>query len=171
MVSVFLDVETAPWQTWSIPTAMVLSLGVGVMLGWFLALRRSSGQPGSPDRAGEDENLAAPETPLASGEEKEWEDKRGSPRHAVRPSRVLVAETPEEANAMEGVLLNRSLGGLGLSLEKELPTGRIFQVLLTADGQPSWIPLQVRYCRPERGRWTVGCKFVDPAPGAGLRRV
>jgi hypothetical protein len=96
-----------------------------------------------------------------------WAERRSSPRHQVRQAKVLLTEPGGEP--FEGWLMNRSLGGLGLSVSRAVDVGTILTV--RADGEGDITPaveVEVRYCRLERGRWALGCKFVDALPSNSL---
>jgi hypothetical protein len=129
----------------------LISIAVGLFLGRYLSLRGTSA-----DLATEPAEQDQPH------DEAYWAEKRSSPRFQVRALRVLLAESPHQTDFVEGVLLNRSLGGLGLSVDREIPAGKILQVCICESEQDNqWAVIEVRYCRPERGRWTLGCKFLE----------
>jgi hypothetical protein len=94
-----------------------------------------------------------------------WAPRRASARYKVRQVKVLVRDCQPNAVPFEGWLLNRSLGGLGLSVSRALEVGAIVDVRAAGeDDITSRVRVEVRYCRLERGRWRLGCKFVDPLP-------
>jgi hypothetical protein len=153
-----LAVEVAPWQLWSLPLVTLVSVGVGLALGWFLAMRHMTATVvgSGPHSTGK--------KPASVHDEKYWAEKRSSPRFVARSSHVQVTESPGHATAIEGVLLNRSLGGLGLSVDRQFQSGKILHVKVGGDAEAAgWVRVEVRYCRFERGRWTLGCKFLDEA--------
>lgn len=105
----------------------------------------------------------APE--VASDDEGGWADRRAHARHRVRQLKVLISDAQAQATPIEGWLLNRSLGGLGLSVSRAIESGNIVSVKpCNDDPHAPWVQVEVRYCRLERGRWTLGCKFVDESP-------
>ena len=162
MFTYLLAVEVAAWQLWSLPIVVALSVGVGLLLGRYLGWQPSSPPAVNPAPAPLPATVHEAPAPVFS--EQHWENKRATPRYKVHPTRALLSENADHAHAVEGVLLNRSLGGLGLSVDRQLQMGKILYVCMPdATEQADWLRVEVRYCRLERGRWTLGCKFVDAA--------
>ena len=97
--------------------------------------------------------------PLAGSKQR-----RGSNRRMSSPMPIHVAgddvDEPEEAT-----IINRSQGGLCLSLSQAVDVGTRLQVRapVPVDVIP-WIPVEVKYCRPFGNRWKVGCEYVEEPP-------
>jgi hypothetical protein len=144
--------QTAGWEPWWVGIGALLSIGAGLVLGRFIWGRHAASAVPSVNSA----TSASP-----AQDEDYWREKRSSPRYQVRARKVLLAESPDHADRIEAVLLNRSLGGLGLSTDRQVEAGKSMHVCLCeSDDDTRWLPIEVRYCRPERGRWALGCKFV-----------
>ena len=151
MAAYLVAFQTTGWEAWWIVVGSLFSLGAGLFLGRYLWGRSA--------HSGEVALKAVSAKPQAT----DWEEKRSAPRYQVRPRKVLLAESSDHAGRIEGVLLNRSLGGLGLSVDQEIAGGKVLQVCLCESAEDDrWETIEVRYCRPERGRWTLGCKFLSP---------
>src|SRR6516162_3983362 len=110
--------ELPSWVMWTLPTIAVASLGLGVVVG-----RRLYGQ--RPAVAAETPPVA--EDSAEEGEA-EWMERRSSPRHKVRQVKVLLSDVNAQAPPFEGWLLNRSLGGLGLSVPRSVESGTVLSV-------------------------------------------
>jgi hypothetical protein len=64
--------------------------------------------------------------------------------------------------AHEGAwVVDRSSGGLCLSLDKSLEVGTVLRIRPTkAPLTAPWIEIQVKSCRQEQSNWELGCQFV-----------
>ncbi len=145
----------------TVPLTALVSLALGLLLGRFLYYR-----PGAEAETGPAQ--PAPDGPPV-GSEEYWAERRSAPRFSVRQLKVLLLDPKSQAEPFEGWLLNRSLGGLGLSVPRQVEAGNIISVRPADGGEVTpWVRVEVRYCRLERGRWTLGCKFVDPLPSTSL---
>jgi hypothetical protein len=91
-------------------------------------------------------------------------EKRGSLRRQGAVVRVDVADA--DLNELEhGWVVDRSLGGLGLSLSKPLVPGTTLRVRpQTAEDVAGWVEVTVRNCFPQNERWKVGCQFERTPP-------
>jgi hypothetical protein len=147
-----LAADPSSWIIWLVPAVALSALG----LGFFVGRRRHGASP----VVIAEQSVHGEETP--DQDEAYWEDRRSSSRHRVRQLKVLLSDATGQAPPSEGWLMNRSLGGLGLSVSESVEPGTILTVRQAAGGAraPS-VRVEVRYCRMERGRWTLGCKFID----------
>jgi hypothetical protein len=152
--------ELPSWVIWAMPTIAVGSVGLGVVVG-----RRLYGaRPAAPT-----EFPPPPEDQAEDEDDARWVERRLSPRHKVRQVKVLLSDAAAQTPPFEGWLLNRSLGGLGLSVSRSVDAGTILSVRQAVGNEVTpWVRVEVRYCRMERGRWTLGCKFVDHLPSNSL---
>lgn len=64
----------------------------------------------------------------------------------------------------EALVVNRSMGGLGLITNKPFNKNTILCVRAASASEAlGWTQVQVRRCNPLPGnRWDVGCQFVRP---------
>jgi hypothetical protein len=92
-------------------------------------------------------------------------EKRAAPRRDGNPMPVLVRPKPASPEASEGTVLNRSRGGLLLSLAEPAPLGAAF--LLRTSNMPddlAWIEVEARNVRPKEDGYLVGCAFKHELP-------
>jgi hypothetical protein len=73
----------------------------------------------------------------------------------------LLGVAPRDLAAAQ--VIDLSTTGLGIALDRALPTGKTLVVRLPTStlGWGSHL-VRVRYCRPEGGGFLVGCAFVKP---------
>ena len=76
---------------------------------------------------------------------------------------VQVSDALALATPVEALVLNRSAGGLCLSINQEVAVGSRLSVrVATAPPSIPWVQVEVKYCNPFVKRWKVGCQFVPP---------
>jgi hypothetical protein len=96
------------------------------------------------------------------------EDKRAHPRRTGWRVRVLISDADRQATPLEGVLVNRSRGGLGLTSPRPAEVGAVLSVRsVRAPADTPWARVVVRRCKPKGGHWEIGCQFEDE-PSLGL---
>lgn len=65
----------------------------------------------------------------------------------------------------KGVVLNRSVGGLGLLVGDEYPIGSTIGVLpVTASKLTPWVEVEVKSCRRNGEDWELGVQFLKMPP-------
>jgi hypothetical protein len=95
--------------------------------------------------------------PFVQGSRKE---RRSGVRRRGNAVAVRVAEEWEKEGREEGLIHDRSTGGLGLVLEREVPVETVLKVRPTsAPVTTPWVEVEVRNCRPLNGKYRVGCQF------------
>ncbi len=89
-------------------------------------------------------------------------ERRQTTRRMVTPVFVSLRRSQAQSETIEGLLLNASSGGVGLSLPQAISAGTIFEIRLT-NAAPSvpWVPVEVTYCVPISSRWKIGCRFLE----------
>jgi hypothetical protein len=98
--------------------------------------------------------------------------KSGEQRVAFRrqgnPVEVLVAELDKKDAPAVGSVLDRSLGGVRLTLYDEVPVGVIMAIRpANCDALVPWTEVEIRSCRPSvemPGRFEIGCQYVKSPP-------
>jgi hypothetical protein len=86
-------------------------------------------------------------------------ERRGGIRCGTQPLKVTVADAAATAS---GWVLDRSQGGLGVSLPALVQPGRVLRIRRAdAPHRMPWVDVQVRYCRQQGSKWAIGGKFVD----------
>ncbi len=110
-----------------------------------------------------------PTVPHVSGDqpfpESSASERRASLRRRGRSVRVLIAEENSGEEPTEGYVVDRSTGGLSVSLPREVSVGRL--VIVRAGEGPQTLPsiqAQVRSCRPQGDSWELGLAFVKTPP-------
>jgi hypothetical protein len=145
------DFRTMHWQTWIVPLAGLLCVGLTLVAGHvFLRLRRLTPQ---------DQESQSCADPFDNGSARE---RRISARRAGKTVKVLISNSTAQGEPEEGVVVNRSLGGLCLELRREIPEDSVLSVrpaLVSSDAP--WVQVQVKHCKPRNdGAWEIGCQFV-----------
>jgi hypothetical protein len=97
--------------------------------------------------------------------EQSYADRRGAVRRDGPPVRVVVAGGDFRNGAVDGLVVDRSTGGLRLVLPAGVAPGTTIRVrAANAPDTVGFVPLIVRNCRPENGRFVVGGEFEKTPP-------
>jgi hypothetical protein len=97
------------------------------------------------------------------------QDKRGLARRKGKVIEVFIATPETKEEPIRGLVLDRSMNGLGLAVDYELPVGKVLSVVpVEADPMVPWVDVQVRNCRHNGTHWDVGCQFVTVPPYSTL---
>jgi hypothetical protein len=116
-------------------------------------------------RPADDDGLFADELFLGGRE------RRREPRHGGNPVPVLVREDEAAAEPYSAVVIDRSAGGLGLSLDRPLARGTLLRLRPTeAPDATPWVAVEVRNCWPDGPYWEVGCCFRE-APAEDVLKL
>jgi hypothetical protein len=147
------------WQTLAIPAAgvAVAMLVLGVSL--FFVNKRKAKSPTQPAEAVPDPFLQGPQS-----------DRRQSPRRAGQSIKVTIQLVNEQKTEFEGYVMDRSMGGLRLMLDRHLATNQMLNVRSTDAPQTvTWVQVQVRRVTqlPDKS-YEVGCQFIRTPPWAVL---
>jgi hypothetical protein len=95
--------------------------------------------------------------------------KRSSLRRAGNPIEVLISDALATAPTTEGRVLDRSRGGLLLSVGQPVAVGTTLSVRAAhAPDEVSWVRIKVRHCRHREDLWLVGCAFEQELPWSVL---
>jgi len=97
-------------------------------------------------------------------------DRRRALRRGGNPVAVLITDAACKAEAQYGYVLDRSTGGLCLSVKGQIPEGTVLSVRTTnAPATVPWVQLEVRNCRKmNSGEYELGCKFLRTPPWSVL---
>lgn len=87
-------------------------------------------------------------------------ERRTSPRRK-KMLRVLLIDPQENTEPFPGWVVDRSLGGLCLSVDHSIDVGAILQVRPSnaPDGTP-WVEVRVQSLRPKETTFELGCAFI-----------
>ena len=96
-------------------------------------------------------------------------DRRASPRRSGNPVKILVSQAGPEGEHFKGLAVNRSRGGLCLSVDRPVEVGQVIHVRAAhaPDGLP-WVEMRVKRCQTNGERWRLGCQFVAELPWSVL---
>jgi PilZ domain len=141
-------------QPWAISVIGVLVASLAFLVGRRWIVPRTTPQLEEP--AEESLNMLSTATLKST-----HSDRRSAPRRK-EGNRVEVYLTDEtRPEPLYGWVIDRSLGGLCLNVEKPLIEGSILNVRpRKAPKTAPWITVEIRSCRPEGSEWEVGCRFL-----------
>jgi hypothetical protein len=88
-------------------------------------------------------------------------ERRNAPRRKGNSVEVLFAPAPNK-EPRQGWVVDRSVGGLCLTLEQPVKEGEVWHVRpRNASASTPWTAVEVRTCKAEEGNWEVGCRFLQ----------
>lgn len=143
--------------------ALVAVIGFGLGAIASLMFGRGSASP-PPDVPPSPPPRPAEPPPAAASKEK-----RRNPRRVGRSVEVFVADPTSLAEPCKGVVLDRSVGGLGLLVGDEYAPGSKLHVLpASASKLTPWVEVEVKSCRKSGDDWEIGVQFIQPPPYATM---
>ncbi len=87
-------------------------------------------------------------------------DRRSWPRRK-RAIQVVLQDAAGEDDPFPAWIMDRSIGGLGLSVDQPLEPGTVLRVRrATAPTNVPWVDIQVKSVRIKENTWEVGCQFT-----------
>src|SRR5262249_13938305 len=102
--------------------------------------------------------------PQENGGERRRALRRVGPPTAVRIATTL-AEAPTATTTSEGLVLDRSTGGLCFATEREFQPGDVVFLRVTGTGTDCpWVAVVVRHCCDYEEFFLVGCEFRESLP-------
>jgi hypothetical protein len=95
--------------------------------------------------------------------------RRSGIRRSGNPVDVKLSDATATAEPKDAQVLDRSRGGLLLSVGHAIAAGTMLTVRanLAPDDTP-WVQIEVRHCRAKRDRWVLGCAFKEELPWSVL---
>lgn len=89
-------------------------------------------------------------------------ERRANPRQEAERQEILLCDPDLRNSAEYGLLVDRSLGGLGIELRQPIEVGEKLRIrpLMTPPETP-WILVEIRYCRKKGRVFRIGCQFVE----------
>lgn len=97
--------------------------------------------------------------PRQEGPAEPVQDRRLTPRRK-KLLRVQVMDALEGGLPSPGWVVDRSLGGMCLEMDREVELGTTLKVRRYEDGNAPWVELRVQSVRPFEGAWHLGCQFL-----------
>jgi len=156
------EFDWAEWAPYIGPAVGLLAAGLVL---WF-GLRRgrsersatydSSASPGGK-KSGE-----ADVDPFLHGTTRE---RRNALRRGGNPVAILISDAEVRNEPSPGWVVDRSTGGLCLSVPGAIPEGTILSVRTTnAPNSIPWVQIEVKNCRAVGKEYELGCRFVRTPP-------
>lgn len=99
-------------------------------------------------------------------------DRRLSPRRKGNLVALLISNAQASSEPVQGWVVDRSQGGLGVLVDEAVPLGTILSVRPTkakAQVPFRWIQVEVRSSRRQRNSWNLGCQFLEKLTWNDLR--
>jgi hypothetical protein len=144
------DLSQARWELWSVPVAGFICTGLVLMGGRWLMARRHVPES-QPNEHNPYSTVISPK-------------RRQTPRGRGAPSRILIFDKNGPKEPFSGYVINRSIGGLCVSLVQPLEEGSILSVRPAKDPRDDvWYEVLVKYCRATDTGWEMGCEFQGRA--------
>lgn len=161
--------EDFEWSEYAgyIGPAVGILIAVVVLVGGYVASRRRGG--GGWGRGGKHE----PPAPLsekadASGDPFEQgtnRERRNALRRGGNPVAILISDADAQTDPTPGWVVDRSTGGLCLSVPKAVTEGTVLSVRTSnAPESVPWVQLEVKNCRPVGKEFELGCRFLRTPP-------
>jgi hypothetical protein len=148
------------------PVLLIPVIGIasaGMALIWGRALfnrnRRRTRLRSAPPAT--QEAIAAPD-PFTHGSASE---KRKAFRRGGNPTEIRVTDEKQAAEPVQGWVINRSTGGLGLVIPEPVAEGTVLSIrAANAPTTVPWYQIQVRSCREADDGWEIGSQWVKAPP-------
>jgi hypothetical protein len=154
MNSVFSSFRFFTDQPWTIPLIGMLVAGLAFLVGRRWLAPHPAPQPEQPEEE-------APSMLITAQLQKSQPDRRSCPRRKGG-NRVEVFLTDDSKESpIFGWVVDRSMGGLCLNVEKPLSEGTVLNVRPRKAPQTApWLAIEIRSCRPDGNEFEVGCRFL-----------
>jgi hypothetical protein len=162
LAQLHLGLGLVHWEAWTAPTIGLSAAGLILILALSLLRQRQPAPPFAPAK------VASPRRD--SPDLDHGKERRGSIRRAGKLTPVLVSNADATAEPFPGLVCNRSIGGLRLSVPQAVEQHQILSVRpAEANAEAPWVQVEVRWCRTrDPGRWELGCHFVRTPPYSQL---
>jgi hypothetical protein len=146
-----IHVDLARWEFWTIPVIGLASAGFAIAVGTALFRARRRLPPVS-------KTDMEPSDPFLHGSATE---RRAAARRSGRQVRVLVSDAEAKAIPYEAWILDRSIGGLGLIVHRQIALDTILSVRTSNSPETiPWVQVRVVCCQGEKDHWELGCQFL-----------
>lgn len=92
-------------------------------------------------------------------------NRRSSLRREGSPVEIYVSCTAFQNTTQQAWVVDRSTGGLRLTMDKGISPGMTMRILaVNAPKKTEWVTLLVRSCKPIEGHFELGCEFDQTPP-------
>lgn len=96
-------------------------------------------------------------------------ERRVALRRGGNPVAILISDAEARSRPSPGWVIDRSTGGLCLSVSEAVVEGTILSVRTSnAPETIPWVQLEVKNCRAVGGEYELGCQFVRTPPWSVL---
>lgn len=160
-------------SSWGPVTTLAVGGIAGALVFWIgvLLLRRrheeEEEEPRGREYGPEGPDEDSPSDPFVGGSRKR--ERRASLRRAGNPIPVLITDAKAEADPIPGWVLDRSTGGLCMSVEVEVEAGTVLSVRTkNAPESIPWWQIEVKNCRKNGREYELGCQWVRTPPWSVL---
>ena len=149
-------------EVWIALAAGALGSFTAVLIGYFLFVRQGEGTQARAKKTRPFRTLKkktkALRDPFLHGSGSE---RRTGLRRKGNEIEVTLRDADVKVNLGIGWVLDRSVGGLCLKVQKKFDVGEILSVRpSSAPTTLPWLQIEVRSCRAEDGAWELGCQFT-----------
>ena len=144
--------DVSRWEIWLVPIVGLAFAGVAFLMGRTCFRLVRSGPPVEepPTREADD--------PFVTGSQSE---RRRALRRQGRAVQVLISDEAALVPHTEGLVLDRSMGGLRLAVDTPVAENAILSLKATdAPHTTPWVQVRVKTCRQQADRYEVGCEFL-----------
>jgi hypothetical protein len=141
-------------QPWTIPLTGLLVTSLAFLMGRRWLVPRPAPVVEKPPEE-------PPPTMLATARLSQSQpDRRSAPRRKGNRVEVYITDDSKKPPLL-GWVVDRSMGGLCLIVEKPLEEGTLLHVRPRQAPQTApWTGIEIRSCRPDGSEWEVGCRFL-----------
>jgi hypothetical protein len=146
-----LNLSLSHWEVWAVPLVGLTSAGLTLLVCRTFLRPSNQGLP-KP-------KACKPQLdPFDYGSATE---RRSSLRRSGKMIKVLISDAEATATPVKGWVMDRSMGGLGLSVQKPVPENTILSVrTVDAPENTPWVQVKVKRCTADEERWEIGCQYV-----------
>ncbi|MBY0528193.1 MAG: PilZ domain-containing protein [Gemmataceae bacterium] len=159
----FNEIDWTEWAPYIGPAVGLVLAGLILLFGLRRSSRNRAGNPYNftDPPAGKDEPNAKAD-PFVHGATRE---RRSALRRGGNPVPILISDAEVRNEPSRGWVVDRSTGGLCLSVPGPVPEGSILSVRTTnAPNSIPWVQIEVKNCRAVGKEYELGCRFVRTPP-------
>src|SRR6516164_9070066 len=156
-----LILDVSHWELWAVPLVGLTSAGLTFLV-CRTVMRPSNQGLSRPKPSKPQPNPFDHESATAYyGRALKQTERRASLRRPGKMIKVLISDAEATASPIKGWVIDRSLGGLGLSVPKPVPEDIILSVrAVDAPANTPWVKVKVKRCTADEDRWEIGCQYL-----------
>lgn len=144
------------WELWLPIVIGILAGGLSIVA--FRTITRGPSVKSAPRPSRKDHEL----DPFDQGS---LSEKRRSFRRSGNPVQIFIAPDQSNEPAWRGWVLDRSMGGMCITVADEFKQGTILRLMpANVPAMTPWTDVEVIYCRAVKDGYELGCKFVKQPP-------